>query len=272
VGLLTNDLEGRFVIPILAGVEDALGAGEISVILCDSRGDAIRERRHLNTLLERRIDGLIVVGGAHTEPRPSLGRDLGVPVVYVYAPSADPHDISIVTDNIRAGRLAAEHLWECGRRNIAYIGGESSFIASSERASGVSAALAELGSGLVANELNGDWSEHWGRAATTKILQQHPEVDGIVAASDILARAVLDILRDHDKRVPDDVSVVGFDNWGVIVTNTRPTLTSVDLRLEELGRAAAFRLFSAIAGEAMSAGVEQLPVQLCVRASSRVQP
>ncbi len=64
VGVLTNDLDGRFAIPILAGAEDALGAGKISVMLCDARGDAIREQQHLKTLLERRIDGLIVVGGA----------------------------------------------------------------------------------------------------------------------------------------------------------------------------------------------------------------
>ena len=261
VGLLTNDLEGRFVIPILAGAEDALGAGEISVIVCDARGDAIRERRHLNTLLERRIDGLIVVGGARTEPRPPVGEDLPVPVVYAYAPSQDPADVSLVTDNVQAGRVAAEHLWECGRRRIAYVGGHPSFVASHERGAGAAVALAERGASLVALEPNGDWTERWGRAATARILLQHPDVDAFIAASDQLARGVLDILRDQHKRVPEDVAVLGFDNWGVIVTN---------LRLEDLGRTAAHRLFAAISGEPVTAGIEQLPVRLCVRGSTQV--
>jgi hypothetical protein len=80
VGLITHDLEGRFSIPILMGAEDAFGAGKMSVFLCDSREDAIRESYHLQALLGRRVDGLIAVG-SRTDPRPSLGHDLPVPVV-----------------------------------------------------------------------------------------------------------------------------------------------------------------------------------------------
>ena len=101
VGLLTSDLEGRFSIPILMGAEDAFGAGRVAVFLCDARGDTIREQHHVQALLNRRVDGLIVVG-SRTDPRPSLGRKLPVPVVYTYAPSEDPHDLSIVCDNAQA--------------------------------------------------------------------------------------------------------------------------------------------------------------------------
>ena len=62
VGLLTSDLEGRFSIPVLMGAEDAFGAGEVAVFLCDARGDTIREQHHVQALLGRRVDGLIVVG------------------------------------------------------------------------------------------------------------------------------------------------------------------------------------------------------------------
>jgi LacI family transcriptional regulator len=75
------------------GAEDAFGAGRTSVLLCDARGDLIREAHHLRTLLSRRVDGLIVVG-ARPDPRPSVGRALPVPVVYAYAPSDDPDDLS----------------------------------------------------------------------------------------------------------------------------------------------------------------------------------
>ncbi len=85
VGLLTSDSVGRFGIPVMLGAEDAFGAGEMAVLLCDARGDSIREQHYIRTLLARRVDGIIVVGES-TDPRPSISRDLGVPVVYAYGP------------------------------------------------------------------------------------------------------------------------------------------------------------------------------------------
>src|SRR5688500_16018040 len=117
VGLLTSDLEGRYGIPILMGAEDAFGAGQVNVFLCDARGDAIREQHHLKALLSRRVDGIIVVGRA-TDPRPSLGQELPVPVVYAYAPSDEPRDLSFTPDNYAGGRLAVDHLLACGRTRI----------------------------------------------------------------------------------------------------------------------------------------------------------
>ncbi|MEU9059865.1 LacI family DNA-binding transcriptional regulator [Streptomyces sp. NPDC048430] len=144
VGLLTGDLEGRFSLPILMGAEDAFGAGEVAVFLCDARGDTIRERHHVRALLDRRVDGLIVVG-ASTDPRPSLGRDLPVPVIYAYAPSRDAADLSVVPDNVDAGRMAAHHLIACGRTRIAHLTGESGYAAAQDRAAGAAEALAEAG-------------------------------------------------------------------------------------------------------------------------------
>lgn len=269
VGILTNDLEGRFVLPILLGAEDALGAGRISVILTDARGDPIRERRQLRTLLERQIDGLLVVGGPRNDPRPSLGHTLPVPVVYAYAPSDDAEDLSIVPDNVQAGRVAAEHLWDIGRRAVGWIGGDPAYSANRDRLEGARAALGERGATLLgADVTTGDWAERWGRAATVRLLERHPDVDAILAASDQLARAALDVLRDAGRRVPGDIAVVGQDNWLAVVTNTRPELTSVDGRLEEIGRTAANRIFTALAGEDPGHGVERQSVELVLRGSS----
>ncbi|WP_395245443.1 LacI family DNA-binding transcriptional regulator [Agromyces sp. MMS24-K17] len=267
VGLLTSDLEGRFVIPILMGAEDAFGAGQVNVFLCDARGDAIREQHHLKALLNRRVDGIIVVG-RQTDPRPSLGHDLPVPVVYAYAPSDDPTDVSVTPDNVAGGRVAAEHLISCGRRRIAHISGDPAYAAAQDRAVGVDAALADAGLELVGDVMFSDWSEHWGRDATAILLANHPDVDGIVCGSDQIARGVLDTLRDLGKRVPEDIAVIGYDNWEVLATNSRPGLTSVDANLKALGRAAAMRIFDAIDGEAADAGVQSLPVRLVIRGST----
>lgn len=267
VGLLTGDLEGRFVIPILMGAEDAFGAGRVSVFLCDARGDAIREQYHLQALLSRRVDGLIVVG-RQTDPRPSLGQDLPVPVVYAYAPSQDDRDVSVVPDNVAGGRLAVEHLVACGRRRIAHISGDPSYAAARDRVTGVQAALDEAGLKLAGGSVRfGEWSEAWGRAATEMLLASDPTIDAIFAASDQIARGVLDILREHGRDVPGDVSVIGFDNWETFALGARPRLTSVDNNLEELGRRAAQLLFSAIDGDSGS-GTELLPCRLVPREST----
>jgi LacI family transcriptional regulator len=266
VGLLTSDLEGRFSIPILMGAEDAFGAGRVSVFLCDARGDTIREQHHVQALLSRRVDGLIVVGN-RTDPRPSLGRELPVPVVYTYAPSDDPEDLSIVCDNVAAGRLAIEHLIACGRTRIAHISGDPGYAAAQDRAQGARAALADAGLSLVGEVRFGVWSEGWGRAAASMLLTQEPDVDAIFCGSDQVARGVLDAVRERGRDVPRDVAVMGFDNWEILSVDARPPLTSVDMKLEEIGRAAARALFAALDGSPRS-GLEALPCRIVIRGST----
>src|SRR3954469_4836582 len=157
VGLLTSDLEGRFVIPILMGAEDAFGAGKVSVFLCDARGDTIREQHHLTALLSRRVDGIIVVG-RQTDPRPSLGQEIPVPVVYAYAPSDDPRDLSLTPDNYSGGRLAIEHLIACGRPRIPHISGDPEYAAAQDRLAGARAALDAAGLPLVGDPMFSVWS------------------------------------------------------------------------------------------------------------------
>jgi LacI family transcriptional regulator len=266
VGLLTGDLEGRFVIPILAGAEDAF-AGQLNVFLCDARGDAIREQHHLKALLSRRVDGIIVVG-RQTDPRPSLGQELPVPVVYVYAPSDDPRDLSLTPDNRAGGRQAVEHLIACGRVRIAHISGDPSYAAARDRLAGARAALAEAGLELVGDPLFSTWSEGWGRDAAAMLFQRHRDIDAVFCGSDQIARGVLDSARDLGHRVPDDLAVIGYDNWEVLATNSRPELTSIDANLEQLGREAARTIFEAIDGDDIGQGVRFLPVRLVIRGST----
>ncbi|HEY0119099.1 MAG TPA: LacI family DNA-binding transcriptional regulator [Cellulomonas sp.] len=268
VGLMTNDLVGRFSLPILMGAEDATGAGRMSVLLCDARGDAIREQYHLRALLGRRVDGIIVVGSA-TDPRPSLGHHVPVPVVYAYAPSDDAQDASVVADNVRAGELAVEHLLATGRRRIAHISGDVAYAAAHDRVRGADQVLSEAGLTRVGPVLFGSWTESWGRTAAQIVLDQGGDVDAIVCGSDQIARGVLDTLRDRGVDVPGDVAVMGFDNWEAMVSGSRPSLTTVDMQFETMGRRAAELLFAAIDGRP-SHGVEAIEPRLVVRGSTAV--
>lgn len=249
VGMLTSDLEGRFSIPVMMGAEDAFGSGSTSVFLCDARGDAIREQHHLRALLARRVDGLIVVGDK-TDSRPSLGT-LSIPVIYAYAPSENPDDISVVSDNVDAGRLAAQHLIQCGRTRIAYISGNVSYAAARDRVEGAVATLSEAGLALVGGEpFYGAWSEEWGRGATRMLLTRFPDIDGVLCGSDQIARGVSDAFREAGRLIPTEVSVMSHDNWEPIATQARPPLSTIDMNLQEVGKVAAELLFAAIDGQA----------------------
>jgi LacI family transcriptional regulator len=268
VGLLTSDSFGRFSIPLMQGIEDALGAGQLSVFLCDARGDAVREQHYLRSLLSRRVDGIIVTG-RRTDTRPPLGPGpLPVPVVYAFTKSAAADDLSLVPDDVQGGRLATEHLLAAGRRRLAHVTGPTRFEAVRERAAGMRAAVAEAGADLPDERvLAGVWSEAWGREAATHLIGEHREVDGIFCGSDQIARGVADALRELGVVVPDDVALVGYDNWEVIAAATLPPLTTIDMDLEGLGRAAATHLLAMIDGEGAS-GVVRRPCRLVIREST----
>ena len=264
VGLLTSDSIGRFSIPILQGVEDALGADSISVFLCDARGDAERERKYVRTLLNRRVDG-IVMTARKTDVRPSIG-SLPVPVVYAYAQSDRPQDRAVISNDV----LAVRHLLAGGRRRIAYIAGPVRMLAVRQRAAGARAALEEAGLKLPAALARyGPWSEEWGREAAAGLIGEirAGAVDAVFCASDEIGRGVADGLRDAGVRVPDDAALVGVDNWRPLATSSRPPLTTVDLQLEQIGRVAAQELLARIAG-GTATGARLLPGRLVVRASS----
>lgn len=267
VGLVTTDHVGRFSLPVLLGAEDALGAGEISVFLCDTRGDAIRERHHLQALASRHVDGLIVAG-RRTDPRPPLHRPPQVPVVYAMAPSESPQDMSVVPDETQGAREAVEHLVASGRTRIAHITGPERHLSARTRARAAEQALAEAGLAPAgARTLYGEWSEPWGRQAIHHILHAEPACDAVFCGSDQIARGVADSLREAGHAVPQDIALVGFDNWDVMATACRPPLTTVDMRLGALGRAAATRLLQAIDGQA-EPGVQRLPCRLVIRDST----
>ncbi len=267
VGLITTDSFGRFTIPVMLGAEDALGRGQMSVLLCDGRGDPIREDHYVQALLSRQVDGMIITG-RRTDPRPPVGRDLPVPVVYVMTQSEDPADLSLIPDDQHGGMLAARHLVAGGRTKIAHVTGPERFLSARRRAAGARTVLAEAELPLVTGQvLYGEWSEEWGRHAAHMVLRGNPGADAIFCGSDQIARGVADTLRESGRRIPDDIALVGYDNWDIFAAAGLPPLTSVDMCLGELGRHAARRLLASIEG-IPSRGVEQLECRLVIREST----
>ena len=257
VGLITTDGIGRFSSPVLLGAEDALGAGQISVLLCDTRGDAIREQHHLRTLTERRVDGIIVTG-RRTDARAPLAGVGSIPTVYAFSPSTDPDDVSVVSDDAGGATLAVEHLLSLGRTRIAHVTGPAHHAAAQQRAARTLDLLDAAGLAPAAGRVHyGDWSEVWGRRAAEAVLHAAPDTDAVFCGNDQIARGFADALRERAIRVPDNIAIVGYDNWDTMTLASRPPLTTIDMNLGEVGRVAALRLIEAIDQGTAQAGNAQ---------------
>ncbi len=268
VGLLTTDSYGRFSIPLLQGIEEAFSSRPISAFLCQS-SDPAREQQHIDLLLARQVDG-IIVSARREDPRSPI--DVGkahIPVVYAFAQVTDPDTLCVLPDEAHGARLATEHLLQQGRRNFAHITGPSYFEATRLREVAMRETLAEHGISLPENQvLSGPWQESWGYTATNFLFDHDSSVDALFCGSDQLARGAIDALRERGIRVPDDVSVVGFDNWEPIASASRPSLTTVDMNLLQVGRYAGESLLALLSGE-MRSGIVRLPCSLIVRDSSK---
>ncbi|MFG2041699.1 substrate-binding domain-containing protein, partial [Dactylosporangium sp. NPDC048998] len=158
-----------------------------------------------------------------------------------------------------------------GRRHIAHITGDLGYRAARDRAAALTEVLDAAGLPLAAEPQFGQWSQRWGRHATARLLAAHPDIDAIFCGNDQIASGAAEALRELGRTVPDDVALVGYDNWEVFATECRPPLTTVDLNLEQLGATAVQHLFAVLDGEQHS-GVVRQPGRLIVRESTGVAP
>lgn len=270
VGIVSSDRFGRFTMPIAAGLEAQLATQQISVFLCNATDDPETERRHIAQLLAKRVDGLVFTARRlDRRPAPDV-TELGVPVLFAFSQGDNAEVPSILPDDEQGGGLATQHLVDLGHKRIAHITGPESFTSVNMRAKGYRETLAKAGLSY-SYISHGEWSEGAAYRQMRDILATpgtHP--DAIFCGSDQLARGVLDCLRESGISVPHDISVVGFDNWGVMAEAARPTLTSIDMNLTALGAAAGDMLTRLMNGE-HAAGTRYLPCGLVIRQSTRAR-
>jgi LacI family transcriptional regulator len=272
VGILSNDSFGRFAFPIVEALERRLFDHGIAVFMCNATDDPLRERRHIEQLLSKRIDGLVVTARRSDKREPIEPAARGLPVVYVFSQVEGRDAVCLLPDDKGGATLATRHLAVLGRARIAHITGPERFEAVRLREEGYRAALAEAGLAARTGQcLAGDWSEAWGREAVQRLFaRRRSPPDALFCGNDQIARGAIDGLRDMGRSVPADVAVVGFDNWEVMARGARPPLTSVDMKLDALGRAAGECLLDMISGRPV-AGVRRLPCSLVVRESCGAQ-
>lgn len=269
VGLVTRDPFDRRTAPMLLGLLERLTEHDIAFLVCDGRGDPIREQYFIDSLQRRQVDGYIVSGSEPgTFSRRSLATHVDAPVVYAMTTSTNDSDISVVPDNRGGVELAARHVLQTGRRRVVCVLGPAHEDAAHQKESVTRAILQANGLDLVAPPLCGQWDEEWGRQAARQLVHDEVHFDAVICGNDVLARGVCSTLQGLGMSVPGDVAIVGFDNWGLMVEANRPRLTSVDLRLPEVGRVAAQKLIDAIEGRPPAPGTTYIESRLVAREST----
>lgn len=270
IGVMTRAGYIRYTAPLLGGIEDSLTAGMTRLILCDARRDVVRERHYLDSLIAQRVDGLIMTG-LTTDPIPSVTSRMPFPVVYAYITSDDPTDASITVDDEHGGYLAARQLVRQGCTSLLHITGPADLLAVRERIAGARRALAQHDLELPDQRIFHTAFRE--RAAFDSLpgLLADADIDGIFCGNDLLARGVADRLQLMGVSVPDDIAIVGYGNWALMAADTRPPLTSVDMNLYQIGRAAGLAMVKAIRSRP-EPGVTKVSCALAVRDSCPAPP
>ncbi|MEU3187963.1 LacI family DNA-binding transcriptional regulator [Streptomyces sp. NPDC006923] len=183
-------------------------------------------------LRQGNVDGALVVSTHGEDPLPALITEAGLPAV-LYARPARPVRISYVDLAHQDGaRLAADHLLARGCRRIATIAGPLDVPAGQDRLTGFRDTMARRGHPYIP-VAEGRFTQESGEAAMETLLAEHPDLDGVFAANDLMAVGACHVLREHGKRVPEDVAVIGFDDSSAAAT-CRPPLTTIRQPVEDM--------------------------------------
>ncbi|WBB79014.1 LacI family DNA-binding transcriptional regulator [Micromonospora sp. WMMD882] len=248
---------------IIRGVSQELEAADKQLVLMLAGSPAGRERVERYTS-GRHVDGVLFASLHGADPLPGRLARLGIPVVCSGRALGDSPVPYVDVDHVGGVTRAVRYLIDGGRRRIATIAGPQDMVAGLARLAGYRDTVAAAG--LPELVAYGDFTRESGAAAMRQLLDAHPDLDAVFAASDLMAHAALRTLREAGRRVPDDVAVIGFDDIET-AAYTEPPLTTVRQPILELGRAGTRQLLRMAAGETVEPALI-LPTELVLRASA----
>lgn len=266
IGVVTQAIDSPFYGAALRGIEDALDPAGYSALFVSGHWNAAAEARCIEVLRSRRVDGIIVLTGRLTDAAlKAAARQL--PVVATGRALKAPGLFSLAFDNLEGGRLATRHLIELGHQRIAFIAGDDDHPDANDRHRGYRQALEEAGIAYdPALVVPGEYHEVSGLLAVDRLLESRQRFTAIFAANDQMACGAALGLYRRSLRVPEDVSLVGFDDLPTSMY-TLPPLSTVHQPAFELGRLAATAMLQLLGGSSPTVAVPA--PRLIARESSR---
>ena len=209
IALVLPDISNPFFADIAYAVDEYAFKHGYTTVVCNTNWNEELEKMHLNQLQNQRVDGIIY------KPAGKLPVDLSgvsIPsVILSCIPGENNNYIEI--DNYKGGQIAADHMIGCGYKHFAFIGGSKNSQSNEIRINGYRDRLAEHGFQLNSSHIfYGGFSIESGCEMAKELLEKFPEVDGIFCGNDVIALGVLQHLMEINKRIPEDIGVIGFDD------------------------------------------------------------
>ncbi|MET9063916.1 LacI family DNA-binding transcriptional regulator [Streptosporangium sandarakinum] len=270
VGALVADLHNPFYAEFLDGLQESLHGDGLRLLIGNSQWDPAFEDEAVGAFLELRVDGLVLLGIAPTSET-LIEATSYTPTVVVGERETDLGGVDIVVDDDQLGvRLAIDHLVELGHRRIAHVEG-SRFSSGWFRCEGYLVAMRRRALAPYIMVEQGDCTEEGGAAAARVLLTRTPRPTAIFAANDTVAMGVLAAAAELGLRVPEDLSVIGYDNTHL--AGAAPiSLTTVEQPRRNMGRSAAALLSDRIGDPGKASRLRQVTPRLVVRRTTGPAP
>jgi LacI family transcriptional regulator len=269
IDLVFTDLDSPWAVEIIRGVEEVAHASGVGTVVSAIHRRTAPTRQWLQNLRTRATDGVILVASDLAPSIPAELRRLHVPMVLVDPAGVPTLDLpTIGATNWAGGLLATQHLIGLGHRRIGFIAGPSRLLCSRARLDGYRAGLEAAGIEVDEEFVkSGDFYHKSGFEGAGALLDLAQRPTAIFASSDQMAFGVYEAVRRRGLRIPDDVSVVGFDDLPEACWSP-PPLTTVRQPLVEMGRLAARAVLRLAQGEALDTPRVELATELVVREST----
>lgn len=267
IGVLTQFIDSPFYGEALRGIENVLLKQGYAPLFVSGHWNEQEENARIQSLMQRKVDGIIVLTGKLSDATlVQLSKSL--PVVVTGRRLVKPNVFSIDFDNFEGARLAVRHLHALGHQRIAYISGPLNHADAEQRLNGYRAELKTLK--ITADDrliCDSDFSETGGFRAMQHLIQSGVDFSAVIAANDQMAYGARLALHRAGLRVPDDVSLVGFDDLPHSAF-TLPPLTSVRQSVYEIGSSAAQAMVDLLAKKAPP--TKLIAAEIIVRESTRI--
>ncbi|HEX4032076.1 MAG TPA: LacI family DNA-binding transcriptional regulator [Terracidiphilus sp.] len=267
IGLVVTTVADPFASEVVCGIEQTANDHGYSVFLADSNADPVREKKVVQALAERRVDGIIVTSSRVGALYMPLLKEMMVPIVLVndQYPGGFVHSVMIA--NREGMRAAADHLIALGHRRIAYIGDQFGYQSDIERRDGYQSALDAAGIAPMPElVVRGDGKAEAAMDAMDKLLDLAHPPTAVCCYNDMTALGAMRRMRVRGLRVPEDISVVGFDDL-FFASYTQPPLTTIRQPMRRMGQLAMENLFKLMSG-AESVIQIKVEAELIVREST----
>ncbi|WP_338848334.1 substrate-binding domain-containing protein [Massilia sp. W12] len=266
IGVLTQFIDSPFYGEALRGVEDALAASSFIPLFVSGHWNLKDEVDRMSLLLGRRVDGVIILTGRLSDAQ-LIEYAQKTPIVITGRQLQAPNLLSMAVDDFQGGYTATKHLIDYGHTRIAYISGPADHPDALERLRGYKAAMEEAGlqvdSDLIAQA---DFHESGGAMAITQLINSRRDFTAVFAANDQMAYGARLALYRLNLRVPDDISLIGFDDLPTSLYAT-PPLSTIRQPVYEIGKCAAQAMLCLIEGRPYEGSLP--PLELLIRETTR---